>query len=504
MHSLPQVNHSSLRLRRLGISTYRQPVVYMRADCHVCRSEGFEALSLIEVHSGGRQILAVLNVVTSDLLGRDEASLSDVAWTALGVVDGDRATFRHPPTLESFSHVRAKMYGKRLDDAAFAGIVGDIAAGRYSDAHIAAFLASGAGNRLDVSEVSALTRAMLATGDRLQWPTAVVLDKHCVGGLPGNRTTPIVVAIVAAAGFLIPKTSSRAITSAGGTADAMETLCPVELDISAMRRVVEREGGCVVWGGAMHLSPVDDLLIRVARPLDIDSDGQLVASILSKKAAAGATHVLLDLPVGPTSKVRTPEAAAVLARDLEEVGRALGITVRVIRTDGSQPVGRGVGPALEALDVLAVMRGEPGAPGDLRERALTVAGGVLDLVPGALAGAGRHKAAEILGDGRAWSKLQAICEAQGGLRNPPIARHRRDVVASRSGQVATIDNRRLARVAKLAGAPKAPAAGLVFQAPLGSAVDVGQPLYTLHAEAPGELEYALAYAQAHPNIVGIE
>lgn len=497
------MNQHALRLRRLGIDTYRQPVVYMRDDCHVCRSEGFEAQALIEVSGGGRQILAVLNVITSDLLGHEEVSLSDVAWSAFGAQEGERVTLRHPPTLESFSHVRAKMYGQRLDDAAFAEVVGDIAAGRYSDAHIAAFLTAGAGNRLDVGEMTSLTRAMLGTGERLRWDAPVVLDKHCVGGLPGNRTTPIVVAIVAAAGFTIPKTSSRAITSPSGTADTMETLCPVDLDVPAMRRVVEREGGCVVWGGAMRLSPVDDLLIRVEKPLDIDSDGQLVASILSKKAAAGATHVLLDLPVGPTSKVRSPEAAAVLARDLVEVGRAMGLTVNAVQTDGTQPVGRGVGPALEALDVLAVLQGVPEAPSDLRERALLVAGGVLDLAPGAPAGSGCRIASEILADGRAWRKFQAICEAQGGLRVPPVARHRRDVVAERAGRVIAIDNRRLARVAKLAGAPHSPAAGLIFHAPIGTAIALGQPLYTLHADAPGELEYALAYALLHPHLVQV-
>lgn len=497
------MNHSSLRLRRLGINTYRQPVVYMRADCHICRSEGFEAQALVEVHANDRVILAVLNVVTSDLLGPHEASLSDVAWSALGVREGDRATFRHAPTLESFSHVRAKMYGQRLEKGPTEEVIADIAAGRYSDAHIAAFLASGAGNRLDVGEMVALTEAMLHTGDRLTWPGPVVLDKHCVGGLPGNRTTPIVVAIVAAAGFPIPKTSSRAITSPAGTADTMECLCPVDLDLPAMRKVVEREGGCVVWGGAMRLSPVDDLLIRVERPLDIDSDGQLVASILSKKAAAGATHVLLDLPVGPTSKVRTPEAASLLARDLEEVGRAVGLHVRAVRTDGRQPVGRGVGPALEARDVLAVLRGDPTAPRDLRERALLVAGGVLDLAPGATIGTGWQLAERILADGRAWAKFLAIAAAQGGLREPPVARHQREVPATRAGTVTAIDNRRLARVAKLAGAPQAPSAGLVFHAPLGAKVEVGQPLYTLHADAPGELEYALAFAIAHPNIVEV-
>ncbi|MFZ5481144.1 MAG: thymidine phosphorylase family protein [Myxococcota bacterium] len=492
-----------MRLRRMGIDTYRQPVVYMRSDCPVCRSEGFEAQSLVEARVGDRVIVAVLNVVTDGALDHHVAGVSEVAWRMLAAREGDVVTFAHPPTLDSFGLVRAKMYGRRLDEAAFRAIVADVGAGRYSDAHIAAFLTACAGARMDVGEMSALTRAMVDAGERLSWGRSFVLDKHCVGGLPGNRTTPIVVAIVAAAGFTIPKTSSRAITSPAGTADTMEQLAPVDLDLAAMRRVVEREGGCVAWGGAVRLSPVDDVLIRVEHPLDIDSEGQLVASILSKKAAAGATHVLLDIPVGPTAKVRSAETAAALARDLEEVGRAVGLTVKAIQTDGTQPIGRGVGPALEARDVLAVLRGDADAPADLRDRALLVAGEVLQLAPGAAPGTGRPLAAEVLADGRAWRKFQAICEAQGGMREPGCAAWTREIGSTRPGTVVGVDNRRLARVAKLAGAPKAPTAGLVFHTPVGSRVIAGQPLYTLHAEAPGELEYALAYAARHPDIVEV-
>jgi thymidine phosphorylase len=351
---------------------------------------------------------------------------------------------------------------------------------------------------MDVGEMIGLTGAMVEAGERLAWASPVVLDKHCVGGLPGNRTTPIVVAIVAAAGFTIPKTSSRAITSPAGTADTMEQLAPVDLDLATIRRVVEREGGCIAWGGAARLSPVDDVLIRVEHPLDIDSEGQLVASILSKNAAAGATHVVLDLPVGPTAKVRSAEVATALGQDLAEVGRAVGLTVKAIRTDGTQPIGRGVGPALEAHDVLAVLRGDPDAPADLRDRALLIAGEVLGFV-----GGGRALAAEILADGRAWRKFQAICEAQGGMREPGRAAWPCEIVAAREGTVVAVDNRRLARVAKLAGAPKAPTAGLVFHAPVGTRVEAGQPLYTLHAEAPGELEYALAYVARNADIVEV-
>ena len=238
---------------------------------------------------------------------------------------------------------------------------------------------------------------MVASGDRLDWGAGPIVDKHCVGGLPGNRTTPIVVAIVAACGLTIPKTSSRAITSPAGTADVMETMAPVDLDLPAMRRVVEREGGCVVWGGAVRLSPIDDTLIRVERALDIDSEGQLVASVLSKKAAAGSTHLVVDLPVGPTAKVRTDADAERLEGALTVVATSLGIRLSCIRTDGRQPVGRGIGPALEARDVLAVLQKRPDAPPDLRARSLALAGALLEMAGSAAAGTGVAIAGNVLG-----------------------------------------------------------------------------------------------------------
>jgi thymidine phosphorylase len=497
------VKHNVLRLRRLGIDTYQEPVVYMRSDCHICRSEGFEAQTRIEVRLRDRSIIATLNVLRHALLKKGEGSLSESAWRLLDAKVGDEIELRRAPPLDSLSHVRAKVYGKRLDEAAMSAIVRDVAAGLYSDLHLAAFVTACAGDRLDLEETIALTRAMVAVGDRLHWPAGAVMDKHCVGGLPGNRTTPIVVPIVAACGLTMPKTSSRAITSPAGTADTMETLAPVNLDIPAVQKVVERTGGCIVWGGSVRLSPADDVLIRVERPLDLDSEGQLVASVMSKKSAAGSTHVVIDIPVGPTAKVRTESAASILAQRLKAVGQSLGIEVRVVLTDGSQPVGRGIGPALEARDVVSVLKREKGAPKDLEDRALCLAGEILEMASKVAAGHGDEAARAVLDDGRAWRKFEEICEAQGGMRRPPQARFTHPVTASRSGRVIEIDNRSLARAAKLAGAPTAPAAGALLHTPLGTHVEKGQPLFTLHAEAPGELDYVLDYVAAHPDIIRI-
>ncbi|MFO1339117.1 MAG: thymidine phosphorylase family protein [Burkholderiaceae bacterium] len=496
-HHLPG---NGLRLRPLGIDTQQEFVVYMRRDCDVCRAEGFEALTRVEVSAGARRVIATLNVVDAGLLGHGEIGLSHSAWRALGAAEGDPCRVGHAPTLDSLSALRAKIYGHRLDETALNAIIGDVAAGRYSDTHIAAFLSACAGGRMDLDETVHLTRAMVDAGERIDWGRAIVADKHCVGGLPGNRTTPIVVAIVAAAGVTMPKTSSRAITSPAGTADVMETLTRVDLDVATMRRVVEREGGCLAWGGALTLSPADDVLIRVERPLDIDSDAQLAASVLSKKIAAGATHALIDIPVGPTAKVRSEHDAQLLQALMERVAAAHGLHLRVLRTRGSQPVGRGVGPALEAHDVLAVLRGAAQAPLDLRMRALVLAGELLEFCGHSRPGTGPSEAQRQLDSGAAWAKFQAICEAQGGLREPGVAALRQVVPAAHDGYVHGIDCRRLARVAKFAGAPSAPTAGLELHVGLGDRVQRGQPLFTLHTEAPGVLGYALRYLDSHPFV----
>ncbi|MBK8284463.1 MAG: thymidine phosphorylase, partial [Ahniella sp.] len=494
--SMPIVSNglNRLQLRRAWIDTYQQPIVYMHRDCSVSKSEGFSALTRVRIRCEDRELVATVNVVTDGRLEPDVAELSEAAWEALLPAPGAFGSFSHPEPPASTGALRAKVFGSRLEYPDFLALMQDAIHGRLSDLELAAFVTAGAGERLDRDEVLSLTKAMLAVGHRLDWGSDVVLDKHCVGGLPGNRTTPIVVAIVAAAGKLIPKTSSRAITSPAGTADTMEVMAPVELDLATMRRVVETEGGCVVWGGKVRLSPADDVLIRVERPLDFDSNGQLVASVLSKKAAAGASHVLIDIPVGPSAKVRSSAAADALEDLLVATGCGLGLNVRVIRTDGSQPVGHGIGPALEARDVLAVLRGEPGAPADLRQRALLLAGALLDLVPGAVAGSGVVLAESLLDSGQAWAKFHRICLAQGGFTEPTRAPYVAPFVARTGGRLIGIDNRRLAKVAKLAGAPMSPTAGVVYRHRLGDTLRAGEVLFDIHAESAGALDYALGFA----------
>ena len=490
-----------LTLRRPGIDAADEAIVYLDRDSAACRDMGLIPPDRLRVSCHGRAVTARLNLVSGSLLDPDEAALSEAAWKSLGAQDGDMASIRKDEAIDSMSQVRAKIFGHRLGDDPMRGILGDIISGRYSDIQLAAFVTACAARPLDTDEIAALTTAMVDTGVRMNWPQAIVGDKHCVGGLPGNRTTPIIVAIAAACGVTIPKTSSRAITSPAGTADMMEVLAPVDLPLDRLRRVVEDEGGCIAWGGAVDLSPADDILIRIERALDLDSHGQLIASVLSKKIAAGATHVVIDMPVGPSAKVRSAQEAAVLSRTFIAVARRFGLHLRIVTTNGAQPVGRGIGPALEARDVLAVLRNARDAPSDLRLRALMLAGALLELTGKAAEGAGEALAERTLASGKAWSKFQAICAAQGGMRTPPAARFRHAVAAPLPGRVEAMDNRLLARAAQCAGAPEEKAAGLDLHVRIGDPVEEGQPLFTLHAQNKGDLAHALGFLQGHEPVI---
>ncbi len=485
----------------MGVDTHQEPLVYMREDCTICRAEGFNASSRVQVGIDDKRLIATLNIVDSMRLESGHIGLSRIAISRLGVANGDRVYVNHAPVVMSFSGVRKKVYGHALSDEEIAAIITDISEYKYSDVEIGCFLSVCAGKRLKFEEIVSLTQAMVATGRRLSWPTVdQVFDKHCIGGLPGNRTTPVVVAIVSAAGLTIPKTSSRAITSPAGTADTMETLTNVNLKVEDIQRVVAETGACLAWGGAVNLSPADDLMIRIERALSLDGEGQLVASVLSKKIAAGSTHVLVDMPIGDTAKVRSHADAEYLSDLFTRVGEACGIHVKCITTDGSRPIGAGIGPVQEAKDILAVLQRAVDAPQDLRARSILLSAHLLDLAQGGGLEKMTIEATDILDSGAAWRQFERIMQAQGGLKTLLEAAYKKTVTTNVAGVVQSIDNRKLARLAKLAGAPYDPVAGLRLHVNVGSRMAAGNALFTLYAESTGELDYALAYYRDNTNM----
>jgi thymidine phosphorylase len=484
----------TLKLRKISIDTYHENVAYLHRDCPVYRSEGFQALNKIEIHKAvdGAPVIAVLNVVDDDdILAPGELGLSEQAFTQLDLSDGSDVRVEHARPAASLKAVHRKIAGERLTLDEYRGITRDIDANRYSKIEIAAFLVSCAETGMERDEVWYLTRAMVETGKRLDWSEPLVVDKHCIGGIPGNRTSMLIVPIVAAHGMLIPKTSSRAITSPAGTADTMGVLAHVELSPDQLHKIVRRERACLAWGGKARLAPVDEILISVERPLSIDSPGQMVASILAKKIAAGSTHLLVDIPVGPTAKIRSRSAALRLRKLFEYTGDHMGLQLEVIITDGRQPIGKGIGPVLEARDAMQVLNNHPGAPVDLREKALQLAGRILEFDPDVRGGQGYMIARDILDSGRALAKMEAIIKAQGCNPEMPVAGNlQHQVLATTSGMITAIDNLQMAHIARLAGAPMDQGAGVDLHCKLDKPVKQGEPLYTIHAEFAADFRFA--------------
>ena len=482
-----------LKIRSVAIDTYKENIAYLHRKCELYHSEGFQALSKIELHAAGRPpVIAVLNIVDDEsITAPGELGLSELAFAQVNLPEGSAIRISHAQPPFSLRGVHRKIAGERLSLDEYRAIARDIVEHRYSRIELAAFIVGCAEAGMEREEVLHLTRAMVETGERLDWGEPLVADKHCIGGLPGNRTTMVILPIVAAHGMLMPKTSSRAITSPAGTADTMEVLADVELAPDTLKEIVRRHRGCLAWGGTARLAPVDDILISVERPLSMDTPGQMVSSILAKKVAAGATHLLIDIPVGPTAKVHDRAGALQLRKLFEFVGDRLGLHLEVMITNGVQPVGRGIGPLLETRDVMQVLKNASEAPTDLREKSLQLAGRILEFDPDVRGGQGYPMARDILDSGRALAKMEAIIAAQG--QNSAVLRLGRlshQVKAPVGGAVTAIDNLQMARIASLAGAPKDKGAGVDLLVKVGDRVAAGDPLYTIYAEFNADFGFA--------------
>jgi thymidine phosphorylase len=394
----------------------------------------------------------------------------------------------------------AKRAGATLDEPAYTRLLESLASERFSDAECADILRVLITGLTD-TEVAALARVRARAMPRINWGESIVVDKHSMGGVPGSRITLIVAPIVAAFGLLMPKTSSRAITSASGTADTMEAIARVDLDAAEMRRAVLAARGCIVWNGRLNHSRIDDVTNAMVRPLQLDTRRWSVASILSKKYSAGATHVVVDLPYGPQAKLHDEAQALELGRLFELVGAELGLKVKSFATDGSAPIGRGIGPALELRDVLAVLDNAADAPADLREKALCFAGHILAWSPEVgNAQRGREAAERLLSSGAARRAFDRMVDAQGRREPVEPCELSATIMADEGGTVAHIDDWAIGGIAREAGAPACKGAGVDLLCQVGQAVQAGDALMRIHAADAAMLATAMRSAGARSAI----
>ena len=454
-----------------------------------------ETASYLAAHSSDRvkithkneSLIAILNVASD--FPPNYIGLYEEISAKLRIGDEESVEVEPAEAPEALRHIQAKIRGERLRQNEIEAIVRDVVERHLSDIELASLVTALFVNGLSMDEIEALSKAMVKTGKTLNLKNGPILDKHSVGGVPGDKTSMLVVPIVAAAGFTIPKTSSRAVTSSSGTADRVEVLCPVNLTIDEIKEVVSKTNGCMVWGGALELAPADDLFIQVEYPLAIDP--LLLPSIMSKKKAIGATHVVIDIPTGRGAKIKTIGEAQDLANDFIDLGKRLGIKVNCAVSFGEQPIGNAVGPALEAREALSAVMGN--GPFDLIEKATSIAGMLLELVG---VENGKQKAQDMMKSGKAERKLREIIEAQGGdpkvkPEDIKIGDKKAETVADQDGVILWINNEDIARIAKEAGAPREKGAGVLLKAKLGGRLRKGETMFEIYAERCTKLEAAI-------------
>ncbi len=432
-------------------------------------------------------------------IGKDEIAISSELRERLGLQQGQKVKVGLSQNPTSLVYIKKKLNKKKLNQKEIHKIICDIVNNSISEAEIALFVSAMYENGMDMDEVVYLIKAISKTGKQISFKSKYVVDKHSIGGIPGNRTTPIVVSICAAAGLLMPKTSSRAITSAAGTADVIETIAKVEFSAKKLKKIVKKTNGCIVWGGSLGIVPADSKIIRIERILKIDPEAQLLASIMSKKLATGAKYILIDIPYGKTAKVNKQQALK-LKKKFEYLGKVFKKKLKVVLIPANEPMGNGVGPALELIDVIEVLDPQKNGPKDLEEKSLFLAGELLEMTGKAKKRKGIEMARKILSSGKAFNKFKEIIEAQeGSLKKINPAKFKKTIFSNKSGIVKEIHNKKINSLARIAGCPVDKLAGLRIYVSLKDKIKKGDKIMVIYSESKSRIkEAANFYKKSNP------
>lgn len=401
--------------------------------------------------------------------------------------------------------IRKKLVGKKLSYKEIYAIMDEISKDKLGDILTTYFVASGYSEGFSDDELHYLTRAMVETGEQLEFK-GIVADKHSIGGVPGTRVTLILVPIIAAAGFKIPKSSSRAITTPAGTADVMEALANVTFTKEQIYKIVSDIGGCIVWGGSFKIAPADDEIIKIEEPLLFESYDKIVVSVMAKKVAFGATHVVIDLPYGTTVKIHRAEDAEILKRKFEFLGKKFGIKIVTLIHRSEEPAGNGIGPILEAIDSVKVLEQTDDRPLKLEELAIETSGLLLSLC---LEDANRKTcdefakkykdtkewALDLLKSGKALSKFREILKAQGGNPNVSpktlrLGKYNRTVKFEKGGKITKVSSKNITVIAKILGAPLDKQAGIFLRKRIRENVEKGDEALVLYSDSEYRLKEA--------------
>lgn len=456
---------------------------------------GVHALDRISIKTTSthpKEISTITNTIVG-LVGKDEIAVSSELQKRLGLRKGQKVDVSLSSTPKSIISIKNKLNGKKLSSKEIHGIIKDIVNNSLSEPEIALFISAMYDKGMNFNETTFLINAILKTGNKLKLRNKYSADKHSIGGIPGNRTTPLVVSICAAAGIKMPKTSSKAITSAAGTADVINAIAEVEFSIKEVKKILKKADACIVWGGSLGIVPADSKIINVEKVLKIDPRAQLLASIMAKKLAMGSKHILIDIPYGKGAKVTKSEALE-LKKQFERLGKHYKKDLQCVLTEGVEPIGNGIGPILELRDIVGILDPDENGPPDLERKSLFLAGRILEMSGKCEKGKGFEKAREILYSGKAFEKFKEIIKAQKGeVKRLQTAKYKKSIYSKTKGKVKEIKNKEINSVARNAGSPVDKRSGLYLHFHVGDRVKKGEKLVTIYSQSKNRLDAAVEF-----------
>ena len=446
-----------------------------------------------------KEILTIVDLI-GNTIKENEILVSSEIRKRMKLKEGQKVDINLAQTPKSLFLIKKKLNGKQLSEKEVLHIIRDIVENSLSEAEIALFISAMYEQGMNFKETTYLIKAILSSGNKLSFKNKFVVDKHCIGGIPGNRTTPIVVPICASGGLIFPKTSSRAITSAAGTADCLETITPVAFEMNQLKKIIKKTNAFMVWGGALGMIPADSKIIKVEKALRIDPESQLLASIMSKKLAAGGKYILIDIPYGKTAKVNKRKALH-LKKKFEELGKYFKKELKVVLTDGSQPIGNGIGPALELRDLIKVLDPREKGPKDLEDKSLFLAGELFEMTKKAKKGKGIEMAKDILYSGKAFEKFKEIIKAQKGkLQEIKPAKFKKDILAKSNCVIKEMNNKKINSLARIAGCPVDKFSGVYLYFHKSDKIKKSEKILTIYSKSKSRLNQAIRFYNSEKPI----
>ncbi len=470
-----------LKLKHIPVQSFGENIAYINKNCTLYKVDDLYKATRLEIHKGSKTIYAFLQIVNkNDVLDVDEIGLNTDAFNNLNMSEGTEVHVSLAAPSSSSRALHRKILGEVLSSGDYAAIINDIAAGRYSKMDMAAFLVA-CSSSMSSTELVSLTEALVAK-KVLHWDEkSMVVDQHCLGGVPADKTDLIILAIVSAYGLPIAKPAIRSLTSCAGVADTMGVLANVDFNAAKFQKLVRANNGALVDYDSMEETKVHHLLHDVRSQLGINQNELVLASIIAMMISCGVSHLVLDIPVGANARVRSTNEAIRIRKQVEYIGDMLGLSIDAVVTDGSEPIGNGVGAVLEARDVLQVLHNDAAAPIDLKEKSLFLAGRVLEFDPQLRGGQGYAAAKEILESGRALAAFEKIVNAQGAKPTAVLGQYVRDVVAPYDGIISGINNTTINKIGVYAGATQCLGSGLDLKKKTGDRVKAGEVLYTIYS-----------------------